>query len=146
VVVTDDLSGIKDTVTEAYLKADEQQCVLQKTGSIRSKIREITKTISYATSRVGTMLRRSFKPRRVFPTSRQNGTKYIPKEMRRRNETQEGFPSPKSAVKDFTLETRSRNDKWGNRRMRGCRKQSLNYRKSLRTVMVQKKGNNTRSR
>jgi len=76
VVVTDDLSGIKDTVTEAYLKAYEQQRVLHKTGSIRSKIREITKKISYATSRVGTMLRRSFKPRRAFPTSRQNGTKY----------------------------------------------------------------------
>ncbi|MFB6290218.1 MAG: IS256 family transposase, partial [Candidatus Bipolaricaulia bacterium] len=39
-VVTDDLSGIKDTVTEAYPKADYQQCVVHKTRNTRSKIRE----------------------------------------------------------------------------------------------------------
>jgi len=39
-VVTDDLSGIKNTVTEAYPKADYQQCVVHKTRNTRNKVRE----------------------------------------------------------------------------------------------------------
>ncbi|MBS3788013.1 transposase [Candidatus Bipolaricaulota bacterium] len=44
------------------------------------------------------------------------------KEMRRRTKTQDSLLSPKAAEKILYLRTKERNDKWGNRRMKGFKK------------------------
>ena len=158
-VVTDDLSGIKDTVTEAYPKADYQQCVVHKTRNTRNKVRENHKDdLLRDLKRVYNAPKKS-QAKECFTDFKEEWNDLYPKvvdsweedlpdlltfldypdeirstiyttnwleraikEMRRRTKPQEGLPSPKAAEKVLYLRTKERNDKWGNRRMRGFKK------------------------
>ncbi|MFP4135844.1 MAG: transposase [Candidatus Acetothermia bacterium] len=158
-VVTDDLSGIKDTATEAYPKADYQQCVVHKTRNTESKIRENNKDdLLRDLKRVYNAPKKSQAKECFSDFKDEWGDLYLKvvqsweedlpdlltfldypdeirstiyttnwleraiKEMRRRTKTQDSFPLPKAAEKVLYLRTKERNDKWGNRRMRGFKK------------------------
>ena len=158
-VVTDDLSGIKNTVTEAYPKADYQQCVVHKTRNTRNKVRENHKDdLLRDLKRVYNAPKKS-QAKECFTDFKEEWSDLYPKvvdsweedlpdlltfldypdeirstiyttnwleraikEIRRRTKPQDSLPSPKAAEKVLYLRTKERNDKWGNRRMRGFKK------------------------